>query len=53
MEKTFTFTLSEQETNLVLGALAEMPFKLSNSLIQKLVESANAQQAPKPVTEVA
>lgn len=41
MEKLYKFELTEQETNLVLTALSELPFKVSNGLIQKMVASAN------------
>lgn len=46
MDKTFTFKFSEQEANLILNALAELPFKTVSTLIQKIIESAKTQQEP-------
>ncbi len=51
MEKTFIFEFTEQEANLVLNALAELPFKTVNGLIKKLIEVAQKQQTE--VTQVA
>lgn len=43
MEKTFTFTLTENEANLVLQALADVPYKISAGLISNLQSQANKQ----------
>lgn len=51
MEKMFKFELSEKEANTVLGALAELPFKVVNELIQKILATAQSQQAEKIVAE--
>jgi hypothetical protein len=39
----YTFSLSEQEANVIMNALQELPFKVSAALIQKLMEQAQAQ----------
>lgn len=41
MEYTFTFT--EQEANLVINAIQELPAKLANPLTQKIQEQARQQ----------
>lgn len=41
MEYTFTFT--EQEANLILNAIQEMPAKLANPLTQKIQQQAKEQ----------
>lgn len=43
MDKQFTFELSEAEVNTILGALSELPFKVSQSIIAKLVNTFNVQ----------
>lgn len=51
MEYTFTFT--EQELNLLSGALVELPFKIVAPLIQKIsgqVAQAKASAEEKPET---
>lgn len=40
-EKTFNFNFTEAETNLVLSALAELPFRVAQPLINKIVTVAN------------
>lgn len=45
-DKTFTFTLSEQEANIILSALQELPFKVSQPVIQKLLEQAQGSVVP-------
>lgn len=48
----FTFSdLNEQEANLILNALAELPFKVSQPLIQKLSKQAADQQAAHKLAE--
>jgi len=42
--KEYTFVLTEQEANVILGVLAEQPFKVVNDLMQKLHKQANEQQ---------
>lgn len=46
--QNLNLNLTVEETNLVLTALAELPFRVSNGLIGKITESANAQLAPQP-----
>jgi hypothetical protein len=41
--KTFKFELTEDEANLVLQGLQELPAKVCNPLSKKLVEQAQAQ----------
>ena len=41
----FTFTLTEEEANIILMALQEVPAKLCNPLSNKLREQAQAQVA--------
>ena len=49
----FKLDLNEQEVNLVLQALGEMPAKLSMTLIMKLQQQAQAQvQVQKPEMKV-
>ena len=45
MHQTFEFLLTQDEANLILNALAELPFKVSQSLISNLVKQY-AEQAP-------
>ena len=43
------FEVTVEEANLIVQALAEMPFKLSAALIQKLQQQGKAQlDQPKP-----
>jgi len=42
--KTFNLLLDEQEINVLGAALAELPFKVSANLIQKLQQQVNEQQ---------
>jgi hypothetical protein len=44
-QQTFEFLLTQDEANLILNALAELPFKVSQSLISNLVKQY-AEQAP-------
>lgn len=44
-----TFKLEVAEGNLILAALAELPFKVSATLIGKLQQQAKEQLDPKPV----
>lgn len=46
----FTFKVTEQEANILLAGLQEMPAKLANPLTQKLQEQAR-EQMPKEVVE--
>ena len=39
-------TLEAQQWNIVLGALGEAPWRLSNPVIQKIVEQVQTQQPP-------
>lgn len=42
----FTFTVNEQEANVLLTALQELPAKVANPLTEKLVTQAREQQQP-------
>lgn len=42
----FTITLDEQELQLVISALAELPFKIVADLVAKLVAEAKQQATP-------
>lgn len=44
MEKKFNFEVSEQEANLIIQALAELPAKVSMNLIAKLQMQAQAKE---------
>ena len=44
----YTFTLTEDEANLVLAGLQELPAKLANPLTKKLIEQA--EKTPKNLT---
>jgi hypothetical protein len=41
----FNFTLTEEEANIVLNVLQELPAKIANPLTKKLMEQAQAQAA--------
>lgn len=43
----FTFTVTEQEANVLLAGLQELPAKVANPLTRKLQDQAQAQM-PKP-----
>ncbi len=38
----YTFTLTEEEANIVITGLQELPAKVANPLTQKLIEQAKA-----------
>ena len=44
-QKMFTFTLSEQASNVVIQGLAELPFKLSQGVIASIQRQAQQQLA--------
>jgi hypothetical protein len=44
--KTFTFTFTEDEANMVLSAIQELPAKIANPLTKKVQEQAQAQLEP-------
>lgn len=46
--KTFTFTLTEEEANVVLHALQELPARVANPLTKKLHEQAQEQMTEEP-----
>jgi hypothetical protein len=48
-QKVYTFTLTQDETNLIFNQLTQMPWKDSNTLIQKLSAQAAAQNVPAKV----
>ncbi len=41
--KTFHFELSEEEANIILQGLQELPAKICNPISQKLIEQAKQQ----------
>jgi hypothetical protein len=43
VEKEITLTLTVNETNIILGALDELPHKLSRKVVDKVIEQAQAQ----------
>ena len=43
----FTFTVTEQEANIILAGLQELPAKLANPLTRKLQEQAQKQMPEK------
>lgn len=47
MNKDFTLTLTEQEVNVVLGALNELPIKTGLATLEKILQQAR-QQANAP-----
>lgn len=47
----FTFKLTEEEANIVVTALQELPARVANPLTKKLQEQA-AEQMPKPAEEI-
>ena len=42
-EKKYRFELTEQEANIVLAGLSELPFKVANSVIAKIQSQAQVQ----------
>jgi len=42
-EKKYRFEITENEANIVLAALSELPFKVSSQLIAKLQSQAQTQ----------
>lgn len=47
----YTFTFTEQEANLILNAIQELPAKLANPLTQKIQEQAKEQAPAEPLLE--
>jgi len=45
--KNFTLEVTQQEVDLILNTLQELPHKVSHVLISKLIEQANEQIKPK------
>lgn len=48
MEPNIKLELSVAEVNTIIAGLAELPFKVSSELMQKIRTSALSQMAPKP-----
>lgn len=46
----FTFTVTEQEANMLIAGLQELPAKLANPLTKKLQEQAQEQVPPPAAT---
>jgi hypothetical protein len=42
----FTFTVNEQEANMIVAGLQELPAKVANPLTQKLQQQAQEQMPP-------
>jgi hypothetical protein len=49
--KTLTITLNENELNVVLAGLSELPFKVSQPMIVKFMQDFNEQNKPAEVQE--
>jgi len=45
-EQTFTLTLTVNEVNTVLAALQELPHRLADPILKKIVEQAQQQSTP-------
>lgn len=45
----FTFTLTEQEANIVIAGLQELPAKVANPITKKLQEQAQSQMKKEEV----
>lgn len=43
--KEFTFTVNEQELNIISNALVDQPFKVSAQVINKLQKQINEQES--------
>lgn len=46
--KIIKFELTVEEANHVLSGLHELPFKIAQPIIRKLIDAANAQIEPPP-----
>ena len=44
----FTFTVTEQEANMILAGIQELPAKVANPLTRKLQEQAQEQMPKQP-----
>jgi hypothetical protein len=51
--ETYSFVLTEQDANIIIGALAKQPFEVVVNLIQKLQTQAEKQRNAKEIMEVA
>jgi len=49
--KTFTFELTEDEANVILAGLQELPAKVCNPLSQKLIEQAKEQMPGRTINQ--
>ena len=50
--KTYSFTLNEQQIQVIAAGLENLPFKVSASVIREMNEQFQAQQIPPPPVEV-
>jgi len=50
--KIFTLKLTVQQLNTIMSALGELPFKISNDLIQEILSQFNSQQPAADAVEV-
>ena len=50
-DPTLKLMLPVSQTNIILTALAELPFKLSDPVIKSIVSQADLQLNPPPVEE--
>ena len=48
--KNFNLSLTVDQLNVIMAALGELPFKVSNDLIQAIVKQFNEQQPTEPPT---
>jgi hypothetical protein len=49
--KTFQFELTEDEANVILAGLQELPAKVCNPLSQKLIEQAKQQMPGRTINQ--
>ena len=49
--KTFIFELTEDEANVILAGLQELPAKVCNPLSQKLIEQAKEQMPGRTINQ--
>ena len=47
----YKFTITENDTNLIINALADLPYKVSKGLIDNLISQAQGQIKPPETSE--
>jgi len=50
--QTFTLNLTVQQLNTIMAALGELPFKVSNDLIQEVLSQFKSQQPATDAVEI-